>query len=310
MSEAHPTVDLLSLFADTARIRLLRLLDDAEISVGELVQITGMSQSRVSTQLAKLRKASLVQQRRAGPSVLYRACADNFPPLARPVWHAICAQPESTVERSDRSRRRAVFAERDRTRTWADEVAGQMENHYSPGRTWEATAHGLLGLLSLGEVLDVGSGDGVIARLLAPRASHITCLDQSPVVIQAARARLSTQANVSFDVGDMHRLPYPDASFDQVLLLHVLTYSREPAQALREAARVLRPGGLLMASTLAPHEHQAVSSTYGHLNTGVNPDELTTAANALGLRVHQCSVSSRERKAPFFEVLTLVAEQH
>lgn len=310
MSELHPSVDLLGLFADTARIRLLRLLDDAEIAVGELVQITGMSQSRVSTQLAKLRKASLVQQRRAGASVLYRACADNFPPLARPVWRAICAQPESADERSDRSRRRAVFAERDRTRTWADEVAGQMENHYSPGRTWEATAHGLLGLLSLGEVLDVGSGDGVIARLLAPRASHITCLDQSQVVIDAARARLSARTNVSFDVGDMHRLPYGDASFDQVLLLHVLTYSQDPVQALREAARVLRPGGLLVASTLAPHEHETISSTYGHLNTGLHPDELATAADAVGLRVQQCGVSSRERKAPFFDILTLVAEQN
>ena len=126
---------------------------------------------------------------------------------------------------------------------WADEVAGQMENHYSPGRTWEATAHGLLGLLSLGEVLDVGSGDGVIARLLAPRASHITCLDQSQVVIDAARARLSARTNVSFDVGDMHRLPYGDASFDQVLLLHVLTYSQDPVQALREAARRVDDGG-------------------------------------------------------------------
>ena len=71
MSELHPSVDLLNLFADAARIRLLRLLDDVEISVGELVQITGMSQSRVSTQLAKLRKAALVRPRRAGASVLY-----------------------------------------------------------------------------------------------------------------------------------------------------------------------------------------------------------------------------------------------
>jgi ArsR family transcriptional regulator len=309
MLEAHPSVDLLGLFADAARIRLLRLLDDAEISVGELVQITGMSQSRVSTQLAKLRKASLVHQRRAGASILYRARPDEFPALARPVWRAICAEPESADECSDRARRRAVFAERDRTRTWADEVAGQMENHYSPGRTWEATAHGLLGLLCLGEVLDVGSGDGVIARLLAPRASHITCLDQSEVVIQAARARLSARTNVSFDVGDMHRLPYADASFDQVLLLHVLTYSDDPIGAIREAARVLRSGGLLVASTLAPHDHGEISSSYGHRNTGLHPSKLEEAARALGLAVHQSSVSSRERKAPFFEVLTLVAEK-
>jgi ArsR family transcriptional regulator len=309
MKGRHSPVDLLSLFADAARIRLLRLLDDAEISVGELVQITGISQSRVSTQLARLRKASLVRQRRAGASVLYRASPDDFSALARPVWNAIRAEPETSDERSDRARLRAVLAERQRSLAWADEVAGQMENHYSPGRTWEATAHGLLGLLSLGKVLDIGSGDGVVARLLAPRAAHITCLDLSDVVIKAARTRLSTLTNVSFDVGDMHHLRYEDASFDQVLMLHVLTYADDPARVLAEAARVLRPNGMLVASTLAPHDQREISSAYGHKNTGLLPSDLGEAADAAGLNIQQCGVSSRERKAPFFEVLTVVAQK-
>ncbi|MGB1698506.1 MAG: ArsR/SmtB family transcription factor [Nannocystaceae bacterium] len=309
MSELHPSVDLLNLFADAARIRLLRLLDDVEISVGELVQITGMSQSRVSTQLAKLRKAALVRPRRAGASVLYRSSPDNFPALARPIWDAIRAEPESTEERNDRARRRAVLAERTTMNSWADGVAGQMENHYSPGRTWEATAHGLLGLMSLGDVLDIGSGDGVIARLLAPRANHITCLDRSEVVIKAARERLSSHQNISFDVGDMHMLPYKAQAFDQVLILHVLTYADDPGVVLREAARVLRSGGTLIASTLAPHEHREVSSTYGHQNAGFSPTELEEASRAAGLTVDQCRVSSRERQAPFFEVVTLFAQK-
>jgi ArsR family transcriptional regulator len=184
-----------------------------------------------------------------------------------------------------------------------------MERHYSPGRTWEATLRGLLGLLRLGDVLDVASGDGALAELLAPRARSLTCLDLSPTVLEAARRRLDDRGNVRFVEGDMHRLPFADASFDQVLLLNCLTFSRAPRKVVAEAARVLRPGGGLAAVTLKAHRHEAVAATFDHVRFGFSPGDLRRALADAGLAVEACHVTSREKRAPHFEIITVHARK-
>src|SRR4029079_12823562 len=128
---------------------------------------------------------------------------------------------------------------------WPDRIAGEMERHYSPGRTWEALARGLIGLADLGDVLDAGAGDGATAQLLAPRARSITCVDVSEKLVDAARVRLAGHANARCEVADLHDLPFANASFDQVLLLNVLPSLKHPGAALAELARALRPGGRL-----------------------------------------------------------------
>src|SRR5699024_4361615 len=138
----------------------------------------------------------------------------------------------------------------------------------SPGRTWEAMAAALIELLTLGDVLDIASGDGVLAELLSRRAHNVTCLDRSAAVIAAARRRLAARGDVASEVGDMHALPFADAVFDPVFTLHALTYSRAPETAPAEAARVLRPGGRVIAATLARHEHEATVRAYDHVNLG------------------------------------------
>src|SRR4029453_3352047 len=111
-----------------------------------------------------------------------------------------------------------------------DAVAGQMDRHYSPGRTWEATARAFLGLVRLGDVLDGGSGDGALAQLLAPRGRTLTCLDRSPRVLGAARPRLAAAPNVRYLLGELEAIPARAASFDHVLLLNVLTSARHPSR--------------------------------------------------------------------------------
>jgi ArsR family transcriptional regulator len=223
---------------------------------------------------------------------------------ARELWSLIQGRLDDGQLARDRRRREAALAARESRLRWPDEVAGQMERHYSPGRTWEATARGLLGFLELGRVLDVGSGDGVNAELLAPRARHVTCLDISERVIAAARTRLERFANVDFRVGDMHDIPFAADSFDAVLLLHTLTYSERPALAVAEAARVLRPGGALAVVTLTTHDHPKIARAYDHVNLGFAADDLRAMLHAAGLEVEQCAPSSRERRKPYFQVLT------
>jgi SAM-dependent methyltransferase len=307
MPDLTQTVDLLSALADPTRVRLLALLDGAELTVAELTRITDLPQSRVSTHLRKLKDQSLVRDRKDGSSSFYALA--SMSKQERELWRLIHKRCDDDQLATDLRRREAALAARTTRLRWPDEVAGQMERHYSPGRTWEATARGLLGFLRLGAVLDIGSGDGVNAELLAPRSDHVTCLDVSERVIAAARTRLERFANVDFRVGDMHDLPFADASFDAVLLLHVLTYSERPALAIAEAARVLRPGSELALVTLVEHEHDTIAAAYDHLNLGFAPGELNEVLEAAGLVVEQCEPSSREHRKPYFQVLTAFARK-
>ncbi len=184
-----------------------------------------------------------------------------------------------------------------------------MERQYSPGRTWAAVARALTRLIRLGTVVDVASGDGVMAALLAPRAERYVCVDLSARVAEAARQRLAGLAQVEVRVGDMHALPLAAASVDTALLFQALPYSPEPARALAEAARVLKSGGLLIATTLTAHAHAAVVEPYGHRNLGLTPEALAAAAAAAGLAQVEVFVDGRESRPPFFETLTLSAQK-
>lgn len=296
---------LLRVLADATRLRLLVLLGTEELSVAELSAITALAQPRVSTHLAKLKDADLVLDRRQGVSAFYRA-NDRIDAATASLLHALTHQLDDALLDQDAGRLKLVLAER-RGGAWADSVAGSMERHYSPGRTWETLTHAFTQLLEPGDVLDVGSGDGVIAELLAPRARSIVCLDISERVISAARERLRGLANVRLDVGDMHALPVADRSADLVLLLNALTYSESPSRALAEAARVLRPGGRLLATTLSRHAHSAAVKPFGHVNLGFRREDLRRYCTSAGFDVVSLERGTRERRPPHFEILTLLA---
>src|SRR5699024_9038340 len=259
---------LLRLLAEPTRLRLLLLLTAESLTVAELTTITRLSQSRISSHLARLREAGLVRDHAVGNTNLYSVAAQDWDTEVRPIWGALVDQLDDVQSHHDRERAADIVRRRSEHKAWAESVAGRMERQDAPGRTWEARAGALIELLQLGAVLDIASGDGVLAELLCRRARRITCLDRSEAIIAAARKRLSSRGNVDFQVGDMHALPFDDDRFDQVFLLHALTYSRAPESAIAEAARVLRPGGQLVAATLARHDHQATVTAYDHVNLG------------------------------------------
>lgn len=307
MPSLDSTVALLNLFADPTRMRLLALLARQELTVAELTGITELAQSRVSTHLGRLREAGVLRDRKVGASTYYGINDGAMPEEARTIWALLEGQVRDALLDADRERCDAMLRAREQASAWPDAVAGQMERHYSPGRTWEATARGFLGLMRLGDVLDGGSGDGTIAQLLAPRARTITCLDRSERLLEAARARLAGVGNVRFTLGDLHEVPHPDASFDQVLLFNVLTCAHTPARVLGEAARVLRPGGAVCVVTLEAHDHPDVTAAYHHLHPGFTAGALRRMLRAAGLAVEHCEATSRERRPPYFRVITAFA---
>ena len=302
------TSALLRLLSDPTRVRLLALLEREELTVAELSGVLRLAQPRVSTHLAKLKDAGLVRDRRAGVSAYYRFNTD-LDAKSETLLRALSANIDDALMHDDAQRLPSVLAQRARAEGWADSVAGDMERHYSPGRTWEALARAMTGLVELGDVLDIASGDGVLAELLAPHAKTIVCLDASERVIAAARARLKAFRNVEVRLGDMHALEVGARRFDLVLLMHALTYSAQPAKVLAEAARVLKPGGRLLATTLGRHAHRAAVEPFDHRNLGFRVEELREFAGAAGLKVLSCERITRERRPPHFEVLSLLARK-
>jgi ArsR family transcriptional regulator len=295
------------LLADSTRIRLLILLEQEELSVAELSAITQLAQPRVSTHLAKLKESGLVVDRREGVFVYYRMATAIEDLALKEMWQLVRRDTEDPLIQQDLNRIPEVLYRRTGGANWADSVAGDMERHYSPGRTWEATARGLVHLLEPGDVLDIASGDGVLAELLAPQAKRIVCLDISQRVAEAGRRRLEPYPNVSFEVGDMHDLPVADAGFDTVLLMHALTYTPDPARVMNEVSRVLRRGGKLLAVTLHEHQHEKAVEPYNHVNLGFTIPALEEHCAQAGLEVKSCTVSTIEKRIPNFSVLYLLA---
>lgn len=302
------TSSTLRLLSDPTRVRLLSLLQQEELTVAELSTVLQLAQPRVSTHLAKLKEAGLVHDRRAGVSAYYRINNDPGSDLDG-LLAVISDSLDDAMLDNDRERLPMVMGKRADEQGWADSVAGDMERHYSPGRTWETLARALLQLLETGDVLDIASGDGVLGELLAPHARSVTCIDSSPRVVEAAGKRLEPFKNVRVTEGDMHALKLGRKRFDLVLIMHALTHTDDPAKVMAEGTRVLKPGGRLLATTLARHVHRAVVEPFDHRNLGFHVNELNRMASDCGLKVLECRRLSRERKPPHFEVLSLLAKK-
>lgn len=305
-STLEQVTTLCRLLGDATRLRILRLLQHEALTVAELTAVTGLSQSRISTHLGRLREAALVADAGDGRHTVTAAGSSDANATLWSLIEQRLDDPQFAVDRERASE--AVRARSDKA-GWAESVAGRMERHYSPGRSWEATANALIGLLDLGDVIDIASGDGVLAELLAHRAASVVCVDANAAVISAGQARVAEHEHVRFVQGDMHALEFADASFDHVFLMHALTYSRTPAQVLAEAARLLRPGGRLVLATLAAHTHNATIELYDHVNLGFSAADVRRLIMDAGLELTECHQGAREPRPPYFEVIAAVARK-
>ncbi|MES1177555.1 MAG: metalloregulator ArsR/SmtB family transcription factor [Myxococcales bacterium] len=300
-------VETLNLLGDESRIRLCALLRERELCVSDLVRVTGMAQSRVSTHLGRLREAGFVWDRRQGTQCFYGLALDTLPATAKSVLDEAEASDDPTLL-GDQKRLQELEAER--RGGLPESVADELERYYSPGRTWQSLAIGIAALLKLGDVLDVGSGDGAAAASLAPHCRSLTCIDTNARMIEVAKDRLARFPQVTTRVADVHALPFADASFDAVMMFHTLTYAEQPARAVGECARVLRPGGRLVLLCLNQHQQQEVTARYGERHPGFAPREVRRFLGAAGLDVQVSEIASREAKKPHLEVVLAIADKH
>jgi len=299
-------VEALSLLSDESRIRLCALLAERELCVTDLVRVTGIAQSRVSTHLGRLREAGLVHDRKNGAQTFYGLNKDGLSGTMRDVLEEATGSTDPTLL-GDKKRLAELDAER--REGLPESAISELERDYSPGRTWQSLALGTAALLRLGDVLDVGSGDGAAAAVLAPHCRSLTCIDVNARAIEQAKERLAKHDHVRAKVADVHALPFKDASFDDVLVFHTLTYAERPAEALAECARVLRPGGRVVVLCLDRHEQHEVTARYGERHAGFSPRKLRGLLTTAGLSVLSAEVACREVKKPHLQVVLGVAEK-
>jgi ArsR family transcriptional regulator len=298
--------DTLNLIGDESRLRLCALLRERELCVTDLVRVTGIAQPRVSTHLGRLREAGFVRDRRKGAQSFYALATDSLPGAVRACLDEAVSSNDATLEGDQK---RLIELEAERRGSVPEHLVDELERDYSPGRTWQSLATGIAALLRLGDVLDVGSGDGAAASALAPYCRSLTCIDTNPRLIGAARERLRRFSSVRAQVADVHALPFRDGSFDSVLMFHTLTYAERPARALAECARVLRPGGRLVLLCLDEHRQSEVTARYGERHPGFSPRAVRGLLTRAGLTVRSAEVASREIKKPHLQVVLAIGDK-
>src|SRR5256885_2131022 len=205
------TINLLRLLADPTRLRLLRLLQQEELSVAELQQILEMGQSRISSHLAQLKRAGVVADRRVGKNVYYGTNQDGQNAQRERVAEITRLLARELPESSrDRTSLKLVLQKRqDKARKYFDELAGKFGRGYVPGRSWQALAHTLITLLPPLTVADLGAGEGTLSQLLAKRARKVIAIDNSPkmVAFGSKLAKKHGFKNLEYRLGDIEAPP-------------------------------------------------------------------------------------------------------
>ena len=299
----------LRLLAEPSRLRILLLLEREELSVAELQEILVTGQSTISTHLAQLKQAGLVEDRRTGKNILYRVKELRGSALFAALREAAAEVPE--IERDTEALELVLRKRQDRMRSYFDELAGRFGRQYVPGRSWKALAEALMKLMPPMVIADLGAGEGTLSQLLAQRAKQVIAIDNSPKMVEfgADLARKHGLANLEYREGDLERLPLEDASVDLALFSQSLHHAQHPQRAMAEGYRILKPGGRVAILDLMKHHFEQARELYADLWLGFTEVELREFVRKAGFKNIETSIVHRENEAPYFETLLAIGEK-
>lgn len=318
----------LAALGEMVRLRLLRLLEREELSVGELARVVQLPQSTVSRHLKVLAEGGWLIKRAEGTATLYRLIADEMDPAARELWKTVrdqLARPvggnghrggasESSELAEDLRRLASVLADR---RTDSQSFFGRVVGQWDDVRTDlfgdRATFQALLTLLPREwSVADLGCGTGNASELLAPCVRSVIAIDQSMPMLKAAKKRLTEFDNVSFKRGDLDRIPLDDGEVDAAVCILVLHHVEDPGAACAEIRRILRPGGTALIVDMVEHDRSTYKHTMGHRWLGFSRRAMEghlKSADFVGIR-HQVLASHPDAKGPALFACTAFAPPH
>jgi ubiquinone/menaquinone biosynthesis C-methylase UbiE/DNA-binding transcriptional ArsR family regulator len=285
MNSAPAILDHLASLADTTRSRILALLDRHELTVGELCRVLQLPQSTVSRHLKALGDTGWVTVRAEGTSNVYAMTRDGLDAAARRVWMVVREQVAAmTAAAQDQRRMQSVLSDR-RTKS--------QEFFTSSAGQWDRLREELFGdrlhLAALAAfadpawtVGDLGCGTGQTSAAIAPFVARVVAIDASAAMLQAARKRLHGFHHVDLRRGDLEALPIADRALDAATLNLVLHHLPEPANALREVARVMKAGGRVLIVDMLPHDRESYRQQMGHVWLGFSEETISRLLNESG----------------------------
>jgi ubiquinone/menaquinone biosynthesis C-methylase UbiE/DNA-binding transcriptional ArsR family regulator len=298
--------DILKTLSDSTRLRLLALLMREELSVAELQEILGMGQSRISSQLALLRQANLVSDRREGKKAFYSL----RPSLPAKSFALLKAATESVADlpvmNEDRDNLDRILQKRRRlSEQYFNLIAGRLGKNHCPGRSWEAIGHLALRLTPAIDVADLGAGEGLVSQLLAHRARQVWCIDNSPRMVEVGSelAQKNGLANLTYKLGDIENVPLPDQSVDLAILSQALHHAQHPQKAVDETYRILRPGGQVLILDLNEHLFEKARELYADVWLGFKESALHGFLKKAGFTKVEVTAVTKEITEPHFETL-------
>lgn len=304
-------VKSLRVLGDTNRLRMLLLLAREELSVAELQEILGMGQSSISTHLAQLKHAGLVEDRRTGKNIWYRSKSGNE--VLSGLLDGIQQAPEELPEaRHDQAALELVLRKRqDKTRAFFDDMAGRLGREYVPGRSWKSIAEALLQLLPPMVIADLGAGEGAFSLLLAQRAQQVIAVDNSDRMVELGSALAGKQGvpALEYRKGDLEAVPIADGTVDVALFSQSLHHALHPDRAIAEAWRILKPGGRVAILDLVQHRFAEARELYADVWLGFSEVELESLLSKAGFGNVHTAVVHKETEAPFFQTLLATANK-
>jgi ubiquinone/menaquinone biosynthesis C-methylase UbiE len=285
-----PLAELFQALADPTRLRIVTLLRVMELSVGELAQVLGQSQPRVSRHLKILADAGVVERRKEGSWVFLTLASAQ---RTEPMFALIDAWADEATGRAfahDEARLDAVRAERAEAaqRYFASHavVWDSIRSLHVAESEVEQAIDRALGERELGRLVDIGTGTGRMIELFGRRAAQATGIDRSSDMLRIARVKLEAAGiPSSLRQGDMYALPLADGSADSVIIHQVLHYAHSPAAAISEAGRVLSDGGALLVVDFAAHEREELRERDAHIRLGFDDEVMASWFAAAGLKI-------------------------
>jgi ArsR family transcriptional regulator len=299
----------LSTLAEPVRVRLLAVLEQEELGVGELTRILQLPQSTVSRHLKALQTAGWVRRRSEGTSSWYRMDA-TVDAKALQIWTVVQSDFSGThTFAEDRARVAVALATR---RMDSRTFFGQMHDQWDQLRTeLFGNAFALPTLLSVLSddltVADLGCGTGEALGWLAPVVARVIGVDREQRMLDAAAERTRALDNVDLRLGGLESLPLGDGEVDAVLVMLVLHHVPDLDLAFRELRRALRPGGTAVILDMQAHDRESYQLAMGHAHLGFEADKLSQLADAVGLHTvaHRRLSPNPEANGPPLFLLSL-----